>query len=361
MPHQASCCLYLTSNNQVSLRNIRYLSNWLNTKPQPVFEVIVCYTANLDIAKMSKLYPNIRWYRLQKKPVNRFFLFVELSKKIRSKIFIFISPHILIMQNDLIALANNALKKDVIFSYLENPRPVFLKVYKNHFFNRFGYYLNEARSQIYASLNRPFKISSIEMFSLHVDHFAHALKKITLKEKIQFFRERFAVNRYYPNKDQAYFDFIFPYIAARTNMKIDSPGRAQGRWQIPTHAGFFPLFLFFKQIFLLTKLIISNGCRNRQVSVCGAPAGAPQTSKATRSRTYFVSDRYVLKIINYQRILLFVSYLALISFFLLSYQGYHSTWFLLVFFFSVNLPLLWYSCRPLLRLRNFSKVFLILF
>ena len=139
---------------------------------------------------MAKLYSNIRWHRLQKKPVNRFFLYYELSKKIRSKVFIYISSHILIMQNDLIALANNALKANVLFSYLEPPPPVFLKSYKNKFFNQFGYYLNDARSQIYTSLNRPFKTSSIEMFSFHIDHFVNALKKLTSKEKYQLFRER---------------------------------------------------------------------------------------------------------------------------------------------------------------------------
>ena len=73
MSNQASCCLYLDSYNKISIRNIRYLSNCLSLETRSLFEVIVCYRSNLDITNMAKLYPNIRWHRLQKKPVNRFF------------------------------------------------------------------------------------------------------------------------------------------------------------------------------------------------------------------------------------------------------------------------------------------------
>ena len=338
-PAKASCCLYLESQHSVALRNVRYLSNWSKSDPQPDFEIIVGYSSNLDIANLAKLYPNIRWCRIFRPPVNRFFLYHTLSKKIRSKIFIFISSRILVTKRDLLALANNSLKKDVLFSYMENPRPVFLKSYKNKLSHKFGYCLNEARSEIYSALNHPFQISSIEMFAFHIDHFKNALNSLELREKYQLFRERFSINHHNPyapdiqgaseNNFQAYLDFIFPYMAAQSKMKIHSPGRAHGRWVIPTHAGFFPMFLVYKQVFLLTKLIYS--------------------------------DHYILRLVNYRRVLLLVSYLSWVPFFILSYHGYQNTWMLILFFIGLNFSLLFKSSRASFKFRHLTKLFLILF
>ena len=348
--NKASCCLYLDSHDVTAVRNIRYLSDWSKSDPQPDFEIVVGYSENLDIANLAKLYPDIRWCRFLRPPMNRFFLYHTLSKKIRSKIFIFISSYVLVTKRDLMALANNSLKKDVLFSYMGNPRLLFLRSgslirnKKSQFFHKFGYCLNEARSEIYSVLNYPVRASSIEMFAFHTDNFKTALKSLETKEKYQLFRERFSINHYksyihpksrsknvWPENVRAYFDFMAIYMASRSKMKIHSPGRGHGRWLIPTHAGFFPFFLIHKQIFLLAKLIYL--------------------------------DRYVWKLVNYKRVLLAVSYLAWIPFFVLSYQGYRDAWMLILFFVGLNMPLLWQSCLASSRfkLRHLAKLFLILF
>ena len=323
-----SICLYLNDQEMITIRNIRYLSDKLTRSEYPVFEVVVVYTANKNIAHLAKLYPNIRWHRMVRKPVNHFFLYRYFTKQVRSKILVFISSQILLSMRDAFNLANNALKENVLFSYLENSQYLFLPSHQKRLKDQFGYFLNRSRSELYINLNSPIKLSSIEFFAINLDLFNEALVRIGIREKFHFFRGRFMMKEYTSKKQVVCFDFCLGLLAFRSGMKIDSPGRASSRWLIPTSASFFPVFMFYKQIKILIKLMISTG--------------------------------YIPNMINYKKIFLFISHLALILFFIMSALGYRDSWLLFVFFVFLNSPLLIQSSHPFFRLYHMFKLFLLL-
>ncbi len=324
-----SVCLYLKYHDTISMRNICYLSKYLeNTKETAFFEVIVVYTENMDIACFTELYPNIRWYRILKKPMSYVFFYRDFIQKIRSKIFIFVSNQILLSIQDVFILANNALKTNVLVSYLEHSRYLFLPSHNKKLKDKFGYFLNRSRSELYLQLNAPLNASSIEFFAINLDTFQKALKKITPREKFYFFRGRFVMGSKKYKKESAYLDFCLPLMASRSNMQIHSPGKAQSRWLIPTSTNFFPLFMFYVQLKIILKLMMSTG--------------------------------YIVKIINYKRIFLLISHLALILFCVMTYLSYRDSWLLFAFFILLNIPLLLGSSRRPLSFHHILKIFLIL-
>ena len=325
-----SVCLYLKGDDIIPHRNIRSLSKYLESRKEHPFEVIVAYRENRDISRLTKKYPHIRWQRIVKEPRNPFFLYRYLAQKIRSEVFIFVSHRILLGIPDIFSLANNALKKNVLLSYLRYPRCLYLPSHQRRLRDRFGHVLNRLRSEIYTNLNKPVRLSSLEFFAVNLSSFQKAVKKMPAKEKYHLFRGRFGLCPGQKGLERMIFDFSLSLLAFRSKTLIDSPGKAMSRWFIPTRANFFPMFMSYRQLFLLFRMAASTG--------------------------------YGLGLVNYKRFFLLASHLAFLSFFVMSYAGYQDAWYLLVFFLIANIPLL----TPSPTLSWFSpcqicKLFLILF
>ena len=337
MPAVSVCLLLSSREDSIAFRNIEYLSHWLRNKPALRFEVIIFYTPDLDIKRLAETYTNLRWWRILQVPRNRIFLIRKFSQKVRSDVLIYVSNWVLISKADIISLGNACQKKDVVFSFANDLVPVHFpnkKLKKNlkrklkfRIWPSIGYHINQIRSEIYASLNAPYKVSSFEMFALDLKKLDDIFSTISRKELFELFRERFAHSKSsFKKREKLFFENSFLRLISGSGKKIHPLGKGISRWMLPTHFWFFPLFLSLRQLFLILRLEIGYKCG--------------------------------IRMLNYKRIFLLVSSLGFFIFLVLSYLGYKDSWLLFIFFIVSNIPMVLESNSGKINLKLLVKPFL---
>ena len=329
MPAVSICLLLSDQEDSVTFRNINYLNRWIGDKPELRFEIVVFYTSDLDILKLSETYPNLRWWRLLRLPLNMPFLIRKFSQKIRSNVLIYVSEQTLISKNDIISFGNACHKEDVVFSFSDDLAPVHISDKGPRLRSSVGYRFNQMRAEMYASLNDPYRTSSFEVFAINIMKLDELLRRTPRKQLFEIFRQKFAHIKFFLRKqERTLFDYSILRLIEGSNKKIHFLGKGISRRKLPVDFWLFPLFLSYKQLFLIFKLEKNYRCG--------------------------------IRILNYKRILLVTSFLSFFIFLLLSYLGYKGSWLLFVFFMLCNLPMIFESNSKKVNFKLLLKSFLAL-